>query len=300
MRWPFMRELGAHPTASLLLVMFFGYRLYPYVPMIDMHKYWHAVQPILRTPSLPPDELARFVIIWLFIAVIIHSLYGFRRFLLLFPLLCAGEFLGRVLIIDATLKLTDVVGAGVAYLLWAALLHRMPGRIMLVTTAFVGMIIALRLQPFQFNATPRAFGWVPFASFMHGSIGVAMQAFCEKFYQYGGMIWLLRRTGVPLPIGTALTAVMLFATSYAECWLPGRSAEITDAVMALVVGGAFALLRATANSPGPGVAVATSAAARDQAGLAEAVLVQHGAMAPVPSHRRGKKYAPYVPPHLRG
>ena len=29
MRWPFVRELVAHPAASLLLIMFFGYRLYP-------------------------------------------------------------------------------------------------------------------------------------------------------------------------------------------------------------------------------------------------------------------------------
>ncbi|HUB48305.1 MAG TPA: VanZ family protein, partial [Acetobacteraceae bacterium] len=49
-RWPFVRELAVHPAAAVLLAMFLGYRLYPYVPMIDLHKYWHALWPILRTP----------------------------------------------------------------------------------------------------------------------------------------------------------------------------------------------------------------------------------------------------------
>jgi len=298
MRWPFVRELAAHPTASLLLVMFFGYRLYPYVPTIDLHKYWRAVRPLLAAPSLPPDELTRSIITWLSIAVIVHSLYGFRRFLLLFPLLCVCEFLGKILVIGNTMKPTDVVGAGAAYLLWTLLLRRISGRFGIVALAFAGMITAQRLQPFQFAATPHSFGWVPFAGFMRGSIGVATQAFCEKFYEYGGLIWLLGRAGVVLPFGTALTATLLFATSYAECWLAGRSAEITDAVMALVIGGAFALLRhavrGRAGATGP-----SAAAAREHARLAAAVLAQHGVAFETP-RRRGRKYAPYVPPRLRG
>ncbi|HUB10612.1 MAG TPA: VanZ family protein [Acetobacteraceae bacterium] len=300
LRWPLVRELAAHPAAATLLAMYFGYRLYPYVPMIDLHKYWHALRPILRTPSLPPDELTRYVITWLFIAVVVHSLYGFRGFLLLFPLLCGAEFLGKILIIGNFLKPTDVAGAGVAYLLWV-LLRWLPGRFVIVTLAFAAMITAERLEPFQFLTVPNAFGWIPFASFMRGSIGVAMQAFCQKFYEYGGLIWLLGRCGVMLPFGSALTATLLLATSVAECWLAGRSAEITDAVMALVIGGAFALLRRGASAravaaPPPDVA------ALEHARFAEAILVQHGVAAatPAPSRRRGRKYAPYVPPHLRG
>ena len=104
-RWPFIRALAAQPAATILLCMFFGYRLFPYVPMIDLHKYWHAVRPMLVSPSLPPDELARLAITWLLIAAVIQSLYGLRNVLLLFPLLCGCEFLGKVLIIDNALTL---------------------------------------------------------------------------------------------------------------------------------------------------------------------------------------------------
>jgi VanZ family protein len=249
-RWPFIRELAARPAATVLLCMFFGYRLYPYVPMIDMHKYWHAVRPMFVSPSLPPDELARLAITWLLIAAIIQSLYGFRNFLLLFPLLCGCEFLGKVLIIDNALTLTDVVGAAAAYLLWALWLRGVPGRFAIVALAFAGMITVQELGSFRSAGPPHDFGWVPFASFMRGSAGVALQGLSEKFFEYGGLIWLLVQVGVILPIGTVLTAGLLFVTGYAECWLAECSAEITDTVMALVIGGAFGLLGYAARGPG--------------------------------------------------
>jgi VanZ family protein len=39
-----------------------------------------------------------------------------------------------------------------------------------------------------------------------------------------------------------LVAGMLFATSWAETYLPGRSAEITDALMTLLIAAGFALI----------------------------------------------------------
>lgn len=242
LRWPFVDELAADPSAALLLAMFFGYRLYPYVPVINLHKYWHSVRPMLIAPSLPQGEFLRYLVTWLFIAAILYGLYGSRRFLRLFPLLCGAEFLGKVLIKDNTLKLDDLVSAAIAWLLWAALLRRVPGRFGVLAFLFAGMIAAERLAPFRVEARPRPFGWVPFASFMQGSTGVDIQAFCQKFYEYGGLIWLLNRSGMRLPIGTLATAALLLATSFVECWLPGRSAEITDAIMALILGGTFAVL----------------------------------------------------------
>jgi len=242
LRWPLVGELAANPSAALLLTMFFAYRLYPYVPVIDLHKYWHAVRPMLMALSLPSGEFSRYLVTWLFVAAIVHVLYGSRRFQLLFPLLCSAEFLGRVLIIGNTLKLDDLLSAAGAWLLWIVLLRRLPGRFGILAFVFATMVTMERLEPFRFEALPRAFGWIPFASFMHGSTGVDIQAFCQKFYEYGGVIWLLNRAGVRLIVSTVLTATLLFATSFAERWVPGRSAEITDAIMALVLGSVFAAL----------------------------------------------------------
>lgn len=242
-RWPLVRELNDHPDAALLLAAFLGYRLYPYVPVIDRHKYIGAVRGLLEQPIPPPADLARFVVTWLFIAVVVESLYGFLRWTVLFPLLAGGVFLARITIDGLTLTAADVAGAALGFLLWVAPLRGLPRRPVGLACLFALLIIALRLQPFTFSRVPlHAFGWVPFWSLMHGSIGVAIQAFLEKFYQYGGLIWLLRRAGLSLPAATLLTAGLLLGTSYAEIYLPGRSGEMTDAAMALTIGMAFGLL----------------------------------------------------------
>jgi VanZ family protein len=243
MRWSFVAELASNPAEALLLTMFFAYRLYPYVPVIDLHKYWHAVRPILTASSLSPDEFLRYFITWLFVAALVHVLYGPRRFLFLFPFLCGAELLGKIFIVDKALQLNDLVSGGGAWLLWAALLRTLPEKFGIVALLFAGMITVERLQPFEFEAFPHAFGWIPFASLLHGSIAVNIQSFCQKFYEYGGLIWLLNRGGARLLVGTLVTTILLFATSFAECWLPGRSAEITDGVMTLLAGGIFAVLR---------------------------------------------------------
>lgn len=241
-RWPLLQELRDDPPAALVLLMWFGYRLYPYVPVTSVHKYLHAFAPLVVESAAPPFELARFTIAWTCIGAILDALYGARRALILLPLLIAAEFVGRILIIDATLKPADVLGAGLACAIWLLSPHVGQGRLAIVTLAFAAMIVVARLEPFVFSATPHPFGWVPFVSFMRGSIGVAMQAFCEKFFQYAGLIWLLRHLGLRIGRATALTAALLFATSWAETYVPGRSAEITDAAMALAIGGVFALL----------------------------------------------------------
>ncbi|HTW27955.1 MAG TPA: VanZ family protein [Acetobacteraceae bacterium] len=249
-RWPLLAELARSPRPAMLLALWAGYRLYPYVPTIDLHKYWHTVRPLLHLSHLPAAETARFVVIWLLITCLVHALYGFRRWLLLFPLLALAEFAARILIISTDLKLADIGGAAGAFLVWLVL-HRLPGRHLLLAICLGALVVWLRLAPFHFEPVGRPFSWVPFGSMMHGSIGIAMQAFCEKATLYGGLIWLLHRAGTRLGTATAITAVLLLATSFAETHLPGRSAEITDAVMALALGGAFALLPDPADRAAP-------------------------------------------------
>jgi VanZ family protein len=243
MRWPFVRQLGRQPDAALLLAMFLGYRLYPYVPVIDMHKYLRAVHELRQETIPPPGDLVRFVVTWLFIAAVIEAAYGFRLWLPLFPAFAAVVFLGRILIVDLSLADADVAGAAIAFILWLGLLHRLPGRNVILACLFAGLIVALRLEPFTFSSVPlRGFGWVPLWSLMNGSISVAMQAFFEKSCQYGGLIWLLRRGGMSLAGATILTAMLLLVTSYAEAYLPGRSGEVTDATIAVMIGVVFHLL----------------------------------------------------------
>ena len=115
------------------------------------------------------------------------------------------------------------------------------GTVCLVLCAYV---VVQRLEPFAFQEAGREFSWMPFLSLMQGSLSVDALAFLEKFFLYGSMVYLLGDAlGRRLP-AAVITAALLFATSWAEAWLPGRSAEITDTLIALIVAITFALLPA--------------------------------------------------------
>ena len=58
---------------------------------------------------------------------------------------------------------------------------------------------------------------------------------------FGSSIWLVAKAGLPLCLSIIVMAVVLFTTSYTDVYLPNRTAEITDTVMALLIGALFAL-----------------------------------------------------------
>lgn len=235
-----LEPLLQHPRSALLLVLWLGGRLYPYAPTIDLHKYWRAVKPLFVSPTLPPAELFRYGVLWLFIAALVHSSYGARRWKLLFPLFAAGFFAARVLITDLQIKPADLLGCLLAFVVWLCVFARMHSRYLWLTLPYLVLLAATLLAPFSFSEVQlRDYGWLPFKSLMHGSIGVNVQSFCEKSALYGGIIWLLARGGFSFAGATFLTALLLFAASYAQTFLPGRSAEITDVVICLIMGIVF-------------------------------------------------------------
>ena len=61
--WPFVRELVGNPTEALLLTMSVANRLYPYVPVIDLHKYRNAVRSIAKgRPVCRPTKFLRYLV----------------------------------------------------------------------------------------------------------------------------------------------------------------------------------------------------------------------------------------------
>ena len=63
-------------------------------------------------------------------------------------------------------------------------------------------------------------------------------------FLYGSMVYLLGAACGSRLLAALFTAAVLFGTSWVQMWLPGRSAEITDALIALLVAGVFAVLPA--------------------------------------------------------
>lgn len=236
------QPLRRHLASALILVCWLGYRLFPYLPDTDLHKYWHAVRPLFVEPVVTPWALYRHTVIWLVLALALDELFDtpWKRFV--FPLLVPLLLGSRVLIVDAVLSPAEVLGAVIALLCWLGFLARLPVRNLLIFSLFVVLVIFQALEPFRFTATARPFGWVPFRGFIYGSLVVNIQSFLEKTFLYGSLVWLATRAGVSWRKAVLACGGLVFGLRLLEVYTPDRSAEISDVIILVVVGGVIGLL----------------------------------------------------------
>jgi VanZ family protein len=237
-----LRNLNIAPFPALLLAAFVASRLYPFVPVSDAHKYLTAVRSLLNTAALTKLDLFLAGVTWLVICYLAEALFGKRSAFLASLLIAALIFGGDIVIINAKLSLANVLGAVLAYLLWFALLRFIPGRVSLIAIAFAAVIMIARLLPFRLSPVGHGFEWVPFLALLRAPIDVGLPAMIEKFFLYGGLIWLLMRAGLRLWRAAVAVALLLLFSSIVEMYMPGRDAGITDALLALLIG---TLLRLT-------------------------------------------------------
>ncbi|WP_372617595.1 VanZ family protein [Falsiroseomonas sp.] len=223
------RVADAFPAA--LLACWVGYRLYPYVPALDLGEWRASLKPLL--PPFDPDPLRilRLAILWLVAARMLDAARPRGEAGLLLAVLMLGSLVAAVPLVGRRLTVEEIAAVGLALPAWLVL-RRLSWRDRLLFAALLFVVLLEGLAPYTFLAEPRPFGWIPLRSLMSGHWGNGLQAVLYKSFLYGGLVWLGLRAGLrPLLAGGFAVAVAL-AVSAAQAWLPGRSAEITDAVIA--------------------------------------------------------------------
>lgn len=234
------KELRRRPYAFLMILCWLAYRLFPYVPVIDAQKYWHAVRPLLQTPSVKFTDLLPYFASWLAVGALLESALGEAPARYALPALLIAVLCARIAIGDIALSQADVIGGAAAAAIWVAWLHARKYRMPIVALALAAAVVVEGLRPFRFLTAPRAFSWVPFLGLIDGSIWTSLPAHMAKFFLYGTLVWSLRRSGLWWIAATMAAAVLVFLVHYLQIYLPGRSAEITDVVLVLM---ASALMR---------------------------------------------------------
>jgi len=233
---------SAAAFARLLLLAWLGWRLYPYVPTIDLHKYWHSVRPLV-TPHVTPYEILRYTVYWWSAIFLFQTGLGAKRTPPIFPALLFF-FAAKVVIIGLVITPSELLGAGLAVFLGQPILkrHAAIGARCLAALLLLTIILS-RVLPWQFSESQKAFQWIPFYSVLHGSLQVNAIAFAEKFTLYGAALLMLVTAGMRLTIALTLECVILFVTSFLQTFMVDRSAEITDVILAMLAGVIYACLR---------------------------------------------------------
>jgi VanZ family protein len=227
------------PAAALLAACWLAYRLFPFVPTIDFQQVKNAFKPLFQIPDLGILHSARHAAAWLAFAALAAANRGGSGF---GPLALFGALVlaAKPFLIGGTLQLYEVVGLGVALLLcrFIAPRHLLLGGLLLAA------IVADGLIPFSFGSRTQAFKLVPFIGFVSGNIAIAAMAILQKAFLYGSAVWLLHRAGWRLIWATLATAAILLGVELLQTQLPGRTAEITDPLLAVLMAALIAFLPA--------------------------------------------------------
>ncbi len=243
LRIPGLVESRPAPVPLGFILLWLSYRLAPFVPTLDWQKIKDSLKPVFLTPSLDALETLRFLIGWLVVAYAVRRIWRREYALLALIALAVGTQLGRILIVDKTVNLSELVGL-VAMFALLPLIDRQPTarRLLILGIALLAIVLVEGLEPWELAPPAHAFSWVPFMNSLSDSLEVNISVLLEKCFWYASLVWLFAQRSGAIAASAVCIALFVGAIEFAQVWLPGRSAEITDPLIVLAAGGLLSLL----------------------------------------------------------
>jgi VanZ family protein len=231
------------PVPLGILLLWLAFRLAPFVPALEWQKFKEALWPIFLEPRFGWLDTYRYMIGWLVVGYAVRCLwrreYAMNAFLAIVFIVLLGRIVvvGKVLVAPEILAL--VISIPMAAIMVALSDQRRAG---LLALLLASVILLQGLKPFEILAQPHSFSWVPFMNSLSDSLEVNYSILLEKCFWYFSLVWLLTRQGMGILLATGLTTLLIALIEVAQLWLPERSAEITDPLLAFGAGIIVALL----------------------------------------------------------
>jgi VanZ family protein len=242
------RTPGRHgPAALLLAACWASYQLYPFYPLLSRTKLRASLELLAGTASFSAVEVWASAAEWLAVALAMEAFLGrMRPGWLLAAMACLPL---RLLIAERSVTIGEMLGAALALLLWSLLPERkrLAAGVLLLAAA----IVLRELSPFRLAETPHPFSWIPFAATFESERQSATVILLRKAFEYGALVWLFRTQGISYARAAVAVAGSLAILEAIQRYLPGRTPEITDSVVALLMALALWRLSNRATPPHP-------------------------------------------------
>jgi VanZ family protein len=216
--------------ALMLASCWLGYQLYPFIPHLGRTYLRRNIARFLATP-VSPVEVCAAAAEWFAFALLVSAVTGRLKVPWLWILMLCLPL--RLLIMERTLAPAELLGAALAMLAWtypAATSRVHTGAALLAAT-----IVARELSPFTFAPQSASMSWIPFAATLNGERLNATLVLLRKAFEYGALLWLLRASGLRYWTAAIWVAAALMLLETAQLCLPNRQAEVTDAVLAIIL-----------------------------------------------------------------
>ena len=230
-----------HPSgAVLLLYTWLAYQGFPLFPVLSRTRLGDKFRYLFAAVSISPLETFSYFVEWLVVAQLLENVLGVERTRRLFPLLLL-VLPAKLLVAARIVTWSELAGAVLACICWY-FLGGYPKRTAVVGGLIVSLLIVRGLVPYHWSSIANPFSWVPFRGFLAADRDFGLLTLLQKSFWYGSAVWLLRAAGWRLACAAIAVAVLLGAIEVIQIHLPGRVAEITDPLLALLLAMTLGLL----------------------------------------------------------
>jgi hypothetical protein len=169
---------------------------------------------------------------WFVFALAVRAIWGKLPWAWL--ALCMLAFPVRLVIWDRGLTLSDVAGAVLGFALLGVLSDSFrPG---VGWVLMIAAVVLRELAPFRFGGAEQSFSWIPFGASMAAEHASGVAVLARKAFEYGSLVWMLQAGKFRPMIAGVLVAIGVFGMEMMQTHMAGRYPEITDAVIALLMG----------------------------------------------------------------
>ena len=219
----------------LLIGAWLGSQLVPYVPTLDVQNVKDALKPLFFGSFLPLDALRNFIITMLLcrLAWTIAPPGRVRTALMFLPL---GVIAIKPFILGGIISQAKIFGALLGIAAWWFILSRMRRNTGILAFLLTAQIVIQGLTPFIFNPDTGHFSFIPFVGFLKSGMINSVIQFTEKIFLYGALVWLPVKSGLNLRLSLVFSVVLLTGIELAQMFMPGRVSEITDPLLAVILG----------------------------------------------------------------
>jgi VanZ family protein len=234
LRWAGTRVRRA-PAASLLTAAWVASWTFPWVPLLSL---WGWRDKLLRFVDGPWPfvVLLSTAVVWLAFGLLLREVS--RAHAMMAMLLSVLVVPGQILVYMRQPLLVEWAGSLCGLALFLAVRNH-PSRWQVAAASFTGAVMLRGLAPFHFSLSAARFEWVPLVAILNADRQRAILVLLEKCAWYGTAVWLLERAGFRRSVATACVAAMLVFLEVAQVWLPGRTPDSTDPLIALAMTALF-------------------------------------------------------------
>jgi len=242
-----------HPSGAVLLFYtWLAYQVFPLFPALSRTRLAEKFRFLVVDVSISPLETFSYFVEWLIVVQLLESVLGVERTRRLYPLLLIVLPV-KLVIAGRTVTWSELAGAVLAYIC-SYVVSGHQWRTALAAGLIVSLLILRGLAPYHLSGVANPFSWIPFSGFLAADREFGMLAFLRKCFWYGSAIWLLRAVGWRLARATVAVALLLGAIEVIQIHLPGRVAEITDPLLAVILAATLGLSERLQNPSGDSLA----------------------------------------------